>query len=374
MMRLFLAGIITFFILTSSVMAQVDGFVESIGIGGHIRPDCWTPLVVNLTSQISEPMTYQIQVWQEDLDKDRVVFTKEITLSPKLQEKFEMYFVPQPTNGGLPLQGSNTSAGELQKALHVRLCLPLAEGKKPDDARVVIDRLPIKFTIDSLDPMPSSAFEHRTGTRLVLWVTDGSSKPIFSSYDAALGLVERVATVPVRPTELGENPLFYSSVDAVVWLSGSADELDKFGAGRREALEEFVRQGGKLIVCQPAERQKIEALAGLLPVETKDASGNWLITFSEKASFVDRTGFGADAKPIDALPRLAQAVDNPNYRPQWHLINQDGKHPISIARAQPKPDAVVAEWQDWSKTDHSPYIVRQFTWLGERDMGGARPW
>ena len=163
-------------------MAQVTGFVESVGIGGRIRPDCWTPLVVNLTSQISEPATYQIQVWQEDLDKDPVVYTKEITLSPKLQEKFELYFVPQPT--GLPALPGQVTPNELQKALRVRVCLPPGEGKKPSDAKVVVDRLPVTFVVTDVDPK----MDNPRGTRLVVWVTDGSSAPAFSGYQKVAGV------------------------------------------------------------------------------------------------------------------------------------------------------------------------------------------
>ena len=98
-------------------------------------------------------------------------------------------------------------------------------------------------------------------------------------------------------------------------------------AHRREALEEFVRKGGKLIVCQPPDRQKIKALASLLPVDLKDGAGNWAVTFSEKSQFVDVEGRIFQATPMDALPALAASVNN-SYKPSWHLI----KGPIRIAR------------------------------------------
>jgi hypothetical protein len=372
-MRFSAAGILFLLFLASSAVAQVTGFVESIGIQNHIRPDCWNPLIVNLTSQISEPKTYQVQVWQEDLDKDHVVYTREITLSPKLQEKFEVYFVPEPTVSvrdfrGLPALPDQVTAGDLQKALQVRVCLPQDPGRKPEDAKVVLDRLPITYTIDSVDP-PRAFAEHEVGTREILWVTDGSSMPSFGGYQKALGLAERVEPLAVRPADLGENPLYYDAVDAVIWLSGNADDLDKSGAHRREALEEFVRAGGKLVVCQPGDRQKIEALASILPVELKDAGGNWAVTFSDKAKFVDQRGQPSQGVPIDALPELA-ASPNSAYRPSWHLM----KGPIPIARARPKAGAVVDLRQYWSKDDASPYIVRGshglgcVTWIAQ-DLG-----
>ena len=345
-MRGYLAGIITLLLLASGASAQVTGFVESIGIQNRIRPDCWNPLVVNLTSQISDPATYQIQVWQNDLDKDRVVFTKDVTLSPKLQQKFETYFVPQPTDGGLPT--APMPAGLLQKELHVRLCLPQAEGRRPEDAKVVLERLGINYTVASIDPPQSLGSLHH-GTRVVLWVTDNSSKPSFGEYKGALGLAESVETVAVHPEDLGENALFYDAVDAVVWLSGNADNLDQSGARRKEALEEWVRGGGKLIVCQPSQREKIAALADLLPIESKDASGAWTITFGD----LDRLD---DAK--DPLPRMsASPAGVPSH---WTLV----KGPFHLARAKPRAGALVEQWQTWPKESRSPYLVRGAHGLG----------
>ena len=133
-MRFSLAGILILLLLASGGLIRSPGSSKSVGIQNHIRPDCWNPLIINLTSQISDPMTYEVQVWQEDLDKDHVVYTREITLSPKLQEKFEVYFVPGPTVSvrdfrGLPALPDPATAGDLQKAMQVRLCLPQAPGK-----------------------------------------------------------------------------------------------------------------------------------------------------------------------------------------------------------------------------------------------------
>ena len=375
-MRSFLAGLVILFLVPCGAVAQVTGFVESVGIGGRIRPDCWNPIRVNLTSTVSEPMQYQLQVWQEDLDKDRVVYTREITLSSsngvKTQEKFELYFVPQP---GLCTDQPIITPGQLQKALHIKVCLPPGEGKRPDDAKVVIDPLPVNFTVENIDPRRSGLDWKTPGTRLVLYVTDGTSVPSFGGYSKVYGLAELVEPIAVHPSDLGENVLFYDSVDTVIWLSGNADDLEAAGSHRRAALEKFIRQGGKLVVCQPAERHKIEALGSLLPVETKDANGNWQITFSEKGRFVDEQKSGPDAPAVDALPLLSTPdLKPPRYSSNWHHINTDGKHPIQIARAKPKANAIVELWQPWSKTERSPYIVRGpcglgcVTWVAQ-DLG-----
>src|SRR5438105_3488082 len=124
-MRSFLAGLLVLTI-PAAALAQATGFVESIGFGieNRYRPDCWTPMLVNLNSQLGEAESYQVQVVQKDLDQDRVVFTRDITLNPKLQQKFWVYFIPQPG-----LREAKT-ADELQKAVEVWLCTaPNARGE-----------------------------------------------------------------------------------------------------------------------------------------------------------------------------------------------------------------------------------------------------
>src|SRR5271169_6804807 len=121
-MRSFLAGLLFLLILSSGALAQqLSGFVESIGIEGKVRPDCWTALRVSLTSHESSPVPCQLQVWQEDLDKDHVVYTKDITLSPNTTEKFETYFIFQPLLDKDKLPAS-LSIADLQRFLRVRVC------------------------------------------------------------------------------------------------------------------------------------------------------------------------------------------------------------------------------------------------------------
>lgn len=366
-MRLSVAGLIIASLLVSAASAA-DDFVQSIGINGRYRPDRWTPLVVHLTPQAAEPRPYQIQVWQDDLDSDKVLYTKDITLSPGGPQTFEVYFVPRPTGEGI---GFN-SVGELQQALKVRLCEKPAEGKRAQDARVVIDRISIAFTVSPFDPQ-----ENQPRTRLILFVTEGgiSSQPVFNEYrigpDPAPGLSEPVEAIGVRPEELGQNVLYYDSVDAVVWLSGDADKLNRNGENRLDPLTQYVRRGGKLIVCQPPDdrKGKLAALADLLPIQARDASGQWAITYSAIKTFVDQHGPDAEKDARDALPMLAGAGAGQSYSPQWHLLSKKDKegHDIgfAIARATAKPDAIVDVWQNWAGEAPSPYLVRGALGLGE---------
>src|SRR5271168_2244328 len=114
-MRFLLVGLVLF-LIPSRALAQAAGFVESIGFAGAYRSDCWTPMLVNLSSQIGEPAAYQIQVVQHDLDQDRQIFTRDIVLSPQDQQKFWVYFIPQPSG----LDASSPDA--LARSIEVWLC------------------------------------------------------------------------------------------------------------------------------------------------------------------------------------------------------------------------------------------------------------
>src|SRR5690349_7506594 len=103
-MRSFLAGILLL-ILPSVTFAQARGQVESIGFGDYFRPGCWTPMLVYLVPTSGSPFTGRIEVVQEDLDRDQVLFTRQITLTGNpaggsaVEQRFWMYFMPQPNKG-----------------------------------------------------------------------------------------------------------------------------------------------------------------------------------------------------------------------------------------------------------------------------------
>src|SRR5215218_5067151 len=99
-MRRFLAGI--FFLLTipAAALAQFKGEVESIGFGSFYRPNCYVPMLIRVSAHTSG--TYQIQVVQEDLDRDLQIFMQPVTLTGAedgkgAEQRFWMYFIPQPT-------------------------------------------------------------------------------------------------------------------------------------------------------------------------------------------------------------------------------------------------------------------------------------
>lgn len=367
-MRAVLVGIVLVAICGSSASGQATGFVQQIGFQNQYRPHGWTPLLVNLQSQISEPAEYQIQVRQEDLDRDRVVFRRDIVLNPQQQEQFWVYFMAQPR--GLP----DGNPADLSKVLDVRLC---TRSGKP------LVKLNIQFAIANIDP-GRAPFGAVRGAKLVLCVTEGNAQVAGSEFQNAAGVTEDVLMTPVGPTDLPENVIGYDAVDAVVWFDADAGKLTSGGSRRLAALTDYVRNGGRLVICQPAEKSKIEPLADLLPVEMKNAAGDWLIDLRDKqdlrplrdlARFKigrggDITGFDQNAREMAGLVAAQEAG--------WDRI-EETYGPFKVAFAVPKDGAVGEEWIEWQDdgTQRSPWLVRQpfglgaVTWVAQ-DLGDRR--
>ncbi len=329
--------------------AQPSGSVEGLGFQNIYRPDCWTPIHITLRADSGKSDQYQIQVKQEDMDRDHPVFTRMISLtgnaagSSVRDQKFHMYFKPQPTGDGLP--DSNEPLAELQAMLPVSLCT--SGGKW-------LSNLPISTTINNIDPKSGPFASHR-GTRLILAVSDGSSHPVSADYENAIGILEDVKFVTVHAADLPESVLGYDAVDAVVWLNADPAELKLGGDERYRALQAYVRRGGSLVICTPTDWQKLLGFADLLPVTISSAETK------------------KDPDPLRTIGRgrNADTLSATELRDGWDTL----PGPFTLARATPKPTAHVVDWISWNgQNDQSPWLVRApvgagvVTWVAQ-DLG-----
>jgi hypothetical protein len=351
-MRSFLAGLLIL-VLASASFAQVRGEVESIGFGdGLYRPDCWTPMVVRLDSQLDDAAEYRIEVHQRDMDFDHVIYVKDgITLNAHATQRWQICFRPDPTSGGLPERSKDL----LQERLRVYLT-------SKDGSKHILP-LPITTMMHTLE-LPNSLGVHNKGQKLVLAIAEGGSKPQFSEYTNAIGLMEVPVVVRINSRDLPQTALAYQAVDAVLWVNGDARVLSEQGSKQLLALQQWVRQGGMLVVCHPqteGERQRIAPFADMLPIVWQEGNQS-KVTIQPKN----------DMKPLSTLAR------------RWHSdiaggANWDVKGPFPLARATTRPTAVVDEWIDWNDDgkDVSPYIARvpfglgSVTWVAQ-DLGDPK--
>lgn len=362
-MRSYLAGLLFLLLGLSPVaLAQIDtrsSFVESVGINRSYRTDAWVPAVVNLTSTLGEPAEYQIQVVQPDIDGDRVIYTRLITLNANAAgQRYWIYFRPQPT--GLDA----ASPAELQRMLRVRLCT--REGKE-----LTILPLPSTTLVD-LDP--KTGFTVRKGRKTILAVTGGNSQPAFNEYIDAHGMSEDVEFLRVSPADLPESSIGYEMADAILWLDADAAELTRAGSRKLDAIGEWVRQGGQLVVCHPDETYRIAPFAPMLPVHLTGVDGKPV------AEVVNRD----NPEPLHRIAtapirQTASGDNNKQIADRWRFM----PGPFGVARAPLKSDALIEEFVDWTPEQgggRTPYIARNawglgsVTWvaqnLGDRTLAG----
>ncbi len=345
----FLAGLLILG-LPAAALAQARGQVLSLGFNNHYRPDCWVPMLIQLTSQSADSQDFQIQVVQKDIDRDRVVYTQMVTLGgnvegrPATTENFWVYFKPTPVDQGLP-DATNMAQNlqTLNDELKVFLCDK--DGKQ-------ICTLPMTATILNVDPTRSIGDSARS-TKLILFVTDGADKPEISDYTMQKGVLQDVDAVVVAPRDLPSKVIGYEAVDDIVWLDADANFLV---SGTRtpslEALLQWVKQGGDLVVCQPAEAVKLKPFEQILPVGGQ-INGEWTIPT-------------VDRDDMDVLTRIAHPVSN-RFVPDW----PKNLGTFKVGRVPALQGSKVDEWMEWTDAG-----VKSFTpWLARRGYGlGAVTW
>ncbi|MDB5297069.1 MAG: hypothetical protein JWO31_3052 [Phycisphaerales bacterium] len=344
-MRFSWVGLIVLF-SSSVALAQATGYVRELGFAGNYRPDCHVPLLVHLDSTTSAPAEYQLQVHQQDLDQDTVVYTRTVTLGPQAHENFWVYFQPQPTEGGLPGQGQAAQLGDVLK-VHL-----YDKGGKTHVAA-----LPVQAKAGNVDPGGSGVSGDR-GVKVVLVVLEQGSFHA-QEYAGAQGVMEDVLFVPVRTDALPDSAVGYEGLDAILWLDAKVSAIRN--TPQFSALQQWVRQGGQLAVCQPSDRNQLDALADadMLPVVARvgpAADAAWAIQVRTKLDLAHLIGVVQE-----------QAI---GFKPDaWRAVEKAQPGGFEVAYAGARPDAMVDAWVDWPAegdrpAGRSPLVARRAYGLG----------
>jgi hypothetical protein len=354
-MRCLSAGLILL-LISSAAPGQISGFVESIGFNNAYRPDCFTPMIVQIKPTAGAGGLYYIQVKQYDLQGDEDTFTRAISITGDEStgpQRFSMYFLP--TASGLP---DTQSLRDLQKELKVFLLNK--QGKQ-------VASLPVTATLMNVDPPRGPWGAHR-GRHLILSIAGNGSMPAWSEWQdeqSLLGVMEDAYVVQMSVRDLPENPVAYDAVDTVVWDNVDPADLKRGGDDKFRALETFVRRGGHLVICQSAQWQQYMDFGELLPVTLQGIDAK-----KDLQPLHEMSGW-TGTKPATFVNPQSHKEESANLEDPWEKV----KGPFTFARAQAKPGAIVDDWMQWDdKNDRTPYIVRKpyglgaVTWVAQ-DLG-----
>jgi hypothetical protein len=330
--------------------AQPRVEVEVIGFGQYFRPDAWCPVRLRITPDSGESREYQIRIHQRDLDGDEVSFVRTITLTGGIDteqrrpQKFWTYFRPEPLDGGLPDGRDPTGTlSELRRRLRIELT---DRSGRPATSVAINDAI---RGVDSV----GDGLDGTRGARLVLMV---GSRPVSASEytsDRLLGLLEDTVIVQVPSAQsLPDDAIGYDMVDAIVWLDADAGELLVGGEARLRAIEQYVRGGGRLVVCTPSEPARIAAFSEWLPVSV--------------LRMIDRT----EPEPLRSLALTRISLPLPSGAREQFDRWQALVGPFRIAEARPVPGAIVEHWL-MPDAEHSAPLP----WLARRPLGfGCVTW
>lgn len=361
MRLIFGALLLTLGWFASLASAQVTGSVASIGFDGDYRPGCWTPMVVRLQANGAPTGFYEIRVWQHDLDGDLPYFSTRVSLTSVAGEQpFWCYFIPEPIHEGLTTDTSTSL--ELQQRL--RITIHDANGKE-------LSQVPIgNAKLRSIE-LPGPGNSVGRGWRFVLFVGT-SATPALGDYDdrRIVGIKENLSGSRIDPSDLPENVIGYDGIDAVVWLDGDPVTLTAAGGARLDALREYIRRGGHLVITTGTNWQLLAGFDDLMPVDITGVENNTLQ--SPIREIANRIAFPAGTEGLPA-------------RNPWETY----RAAQTIAVGVPRTGAVVDQWSDRipnpvEEKDHTPWLVRRpygfgcVSWVAQdlagRDMLDRAKW
>ncbi len=225
-----------------SATGQVQGVLleaprDQLGLSGKARLGAWTPLRVSLENQAAEPRQVVCRWLLKDADGDRVLAQRRVTLDALSSQDAWMY-------GPLPMKWRQNEPWVLQV---------LNEDATEELAR--IDAPPPTLI------MPAQRMIGIAGTYslgLEAYTTPNTShEPI----TLVTGL--SLTTLPDRWYGL-------SAIDTLIWTRNGGEPDDPLvSSATQQALREWVRRGGHLIVMLPAYGQTWTGsnMADLLPVK-----------------------------------------------------------------------------------------------------------
>jgi hypothetical protein len=182
--------------------------------------------------------------------------------------------------------------------------------------------------------------------------------------------MEDIIFIPTRSTDLPEDVRGFEMIDGIVWLSAAVPDPRRPSDEKRfKAIQDYVRGGGHLVVCQPPQRDAVAPIADWLPVDVLSidpkqdleplksmATGHLQQQEQENRAEASRESVRGRAPPVPEV----NSDEPKKTRDSWRLP----QGPFMFARAKAKPGAIVPQKMKWDDGTETPFIARRAFGMG----------
>lgn len=233
----------------------VDVKVASFGLGGGARPGDWCPVEIELLSRLDKPATVIVQLPEADPDGDDALRQRAVVANPNLRQRVWLYTrLPFRPAGSMAFRITVHEAREAGAAAG-------GEGPLRPFPRYLPGRLlgELSFRPSALvNPFHSliavvgqvrAGLEQYTVEAQVAFTR--SSAPDSISAHELTHLISGLA-----PADLPDRWHGFMALDALVWSAGlQVPRPQDLSPSQSDAIREWVRRGGHLVVLLPAAGQ-----------------------------------------------------------------------------------------------------------------------
>ncbi len=219
--------------------------VDQLGVGGVVRTGTPMGIRLKLTDSATKPREVVVQLQIQDSDGDKPQYTRVVALNPGVSQPVwicaPLPFTPEAFKSVL-ISVHEVAEGGLDAAMRGRVGPLLGQVQIGEGATSGVRSLNVA--------PPGTGFLGRVGTRSMgldrfTRAVGGEKFPAFAH--------EAVQVVEIRtPAELPDSWLGLAQFDTIVWGTGEPNEVRGTTA---EALIEWVRRGGHLVVVLPPAGQ-----------------------------------------------------------------------------------------------------------------------